>query len=117
MTLTPALRGVVLALIHAALVLGLGAKLLIDRSTLPREWVETRPVDPDLPIRGRYVQLRLMMDGEPVVPFFIPEHIPDPSLRPAGETLWAEVTLPRRGPPRPIQLGIKRGDNPVEPLP
>lgn len=117
MTLTPALRGVVLALIHVMLVLGLGAKLLVDRNTLPREWVETMPVDPDLPIRGRYVQLRLKMEGSPVVPFFIPEHVPDPSLRPAGETLWAEVTLPRRGPPRPIRLGIKRGDGPVEPMP
>lgn len=116
MTLTPAWRGVVLALIHVTLVLGLAAKLLVDRNTLPREWVETRPVDPDLPIRGRYVQLRLMMEGDPVVPFFIPEHVPDPSVRPTGETLWAEVTLPRRGPPRPIRLGVKRGDNPVEPL-
>jgi hypothetical protein len=42
------------------------------------------------------------------VAFFIPEHIPDPSIRPDGEELWAEVTLPRRGPPRPIRLGVRR---------
>ena len=42
------------------------------------------------------------------VAFFIPEHVPDPSLRPAGEELWAEVTVPRRGPPRPIRLGVMR---------
>jgi len=42
------------------------------------------------------------------VAFFIPEHVPDPSFRPAGEELWAEVTIPRRGPPRPIQLGVMR---------
>jgi len=42
------------------------------------------------------------------VAFFIPEHVPDPSVRPAGEELWAEVTIPRRGPPRPIRLGVMR---------
>jgi hypothetical protein len=42
------------------------------------------------------------------VAFFIPEHIPDPSIRPTGEELWAEVTIPRRGPPRPIRLAIRR---------
>ena len=52
---------------------------------------------------GRFV-VRL---GEALA-FFIPEHVPDPSIRPAGEELWVEVTLPRRGPPRPIRLGIKK---------
>jgi hypothetical protein len=42
------------------------------------------------------------------VAFFIPEQVPDPSVRPAGEELWAEVTVPRRGPPRPIRLGVMR---------
>jgi len=45
---------------------------------------------------------------EPVA-FFIPEHIPDPSVRPQGEELWVEVTVPKKGPPRPIRLGVKRG--------
>lgn len=40
--------------------------------------------------------------------FFIPERVPDPSLRAAGEELWVEVTLPRKGPLRPIRLGVKR---------
>jgi hypothetical protein len=52
---------------------------------------------------------------QPVV-FFIPEHVEDPSRRPAGEELWVEVTLPAKGPPRPIRLGVKRGDGPVTPL-
>jgi hypothetical protein len=42
------------------------------------------------------------------IAYFIPEHVPDPSLRPADEELWAEVTVPRKGPPRPIQLGVKK---------
>ncbi len=49
------------------------------------------------------------------VAFFLPEHGADPSLRPAGEELWAEVTLPPQGPPRPIRLGVSRGDR-IEPL-
>jgi hypothetical protein len=40
--------------------------------------------------------------------YFIPEHIPDPSRRPADEELWAEVTVPKRGPPRPIRLEVRK---------
>lgn len=40
------------------------------------------------------------------VAFFIPEHVPDPSIRTRGEELWVEVTIPRQGPPRPIRLGV-----------
>ena len=40
--------------------------------------------------------------------YFIPERAADPSRRPDGEELWVEVTVPRAGLPRPIQLGIKR---------
>jgi hypothetical protein len=42
--------------------------------------------------------------------YFIPEHVPDPSRRPAGEELWVELTLPRHGMPRPIRLGVKKND-------
>jgi hypothetical protein len=47
---------------------------------------------------------------EPVA-FFLPEHAVDPSFRRAGESLWVEVTVPKTGPPRPIQLAIKRGES------
>lgn len=40
--------------------------------------------------------------------FFIPEHAPDPSRHARDEELWMEVTIPRKGPPRPIRLGIKK---------
>jgi hypothetical protein len=156
--------GIALAIVHVMLVGSLGLKLLADRARLPRAWARTVPFDPDLPIRGRYVRLRLEVplaegpgtarageyrkvrlqaagdrlqgvledDGqlrvrldstanglvagldEPVA-FFIPEHIPDPSLRPTGEELWAEVTVPTRGPPRPIRLGVRR-DGVLTPL-
>jgi hypothetical protein len=48
--------------------------------------------------------------AEPVA-FFIPEHVPDPSVRPAGEELWVELTLPESSWPRPIRLGVMRAGN------
>ncbi len=50
------------------------------------------------------------------VAFFISEDILDPSRCPAGEELWVEVTIPKKGPPRPIRLGVKKGDGPIVPL-
>jgi hypothetical protein len=149
-------------MVHMGLVGSLGVKLMVDRARLPRGWARTVPYDPSLPIRGRYVRLRLQVPvaaplGETVpddilgvrlretngrlvaqidddielraaarplratarlqpadrsalltepVAYFISEHAADPSVRPAGEQLWAEVTIPPRGPLRPIRLGV-----------
>ena len=147
-------KGVIVAVIHVALVASLGAKMLADRAMRPRVWARVVPFDPNLPIRGRYVRMAIeapadssvqsaywgefepalrndelvfvpadenglrgsaeLRNGRYVVvlreplAYFIPEHVPDPSIRPAGEELWVEVTLPRRGAPRPIRLGVKR---------
>ncbi len=166
----PLSKGLLLGALHLALVLSLGGKLLLDRATRPRVWARAVPYDPDLPIRGRYVSLRLVVnatqifstlpskeesprdrwarrqeardaqieavngelaarpaaaesgqqvslawtpDGyvaalyEPVA-CFIPEHVSDPSRRAQGEELWVEVTLPKKGPPRPIRLAVKK---------
>ena len=161
--MTPFARGLVVAVLHAALVASLGAKLLYDRATRPRVWARTTPIDPEIPFRGRYVQLSLEVDGENLlleherradvtlsvegerlvarrseaetgirvakpwpgsrtayrlddpIAFFIPEHVDDPSRRKQGEELWAEVTLPKRGPPRPIRLGVRK-DGALTPL-
>lgn len=164
----PTLRqGLLLALLQGGLLLSLGGQLLLDRVTRPRGWILTQPVDPHLPIRGRYVNLGLLVpapdraDGQdmpwsgervvlraeagqvratlttdatprsrslpatpqgerwrlgPSVAYFIPPGVADPSNRPAGEQLWVEVTLPAQGAPRPIRLGVKRGDGPITPL-
>ena len=113
-------RGLIVAGIHAGFLLSIGGKLLVDRTIYPRVWMLARPYDPNLPIRGRYVRLTLenptgQRYNEPVA-FFIPEHVPDPSQRRPGEELWAEVTVPRTGPPRPIRLGVKRNGE-LTPLP
>jgi len=155
--MTPQLRkGLTVALLHVLLVSSLAAKLIVDRAMRPRVWARTAPFDPDLPLRGRYVRLRLE-SADPVQPsisfdtmavslsardgvlellpastdtgltarvveragrkavvldqpvaYFIPEHVPDPSIRADGEELWVEVTLPARGAPRPIRLGVKK---------
>jgi len=162
---SPMRAGLIVAALHLAMVGSLGGKLLVDRATRPRVWARTAPYDPTLPIRGRYVRLRIdaavepgqqqepwMSDGhlalvdrngrltavksddvsnesgsmqvqngeqvlrlhEPIA-YFIPEHVPDPSRRQPGEELWVEVTIPRRGAPRPIRLGVKK-DGQLTPL-
>ena len=52
-------RGLVIAVLHLAMVASLGGKLLADRATRPRVWARAAPFDPNLPIRGRYVRLRV----------------------------------------------------------
>jgi hypothetical protein len=171
--MSPLLKGVLVAVIQVALIAGVGGKLLYDRATLPRAWVETAGVDPDLPIRGRYVALGLLFpeaagapvvtedyacgrielrNGQPVavlegdsqrllqpgrarwacftrragagaaqwlledeVAFFLPEHAPDPTRDVRPGELWVEVTLPPRGSPRPIRLGLMR-DGSMQPI-
>lgn len=127
--MTRARRGLMLAAIQCLLVLSLSGKLLYDRSTRPRVWVKTAPWDPSLPLRGRYLALRLTPEvGAPwhretdgaVVLFFVPERtLPFETMRgPGSPELWVEVTIPRSGPPRPprpIRLGLKQGGR-LEPL-
>jgi hypothetical protein len=54
-------RGVALALLQGGLLLSLAGQLLLDRVSRPRGWIRTEPVDPHLPIRGRYVDLALVV--------------------------------------------------------
>ena len=42
----------------------------------------------------------------PGVDFFIPDTAEPPFPKKAGQELWAEVTVPAAGPPRPIQLAM-----------
>jgi uncharacterized membrane-anchored protein len=174
--LKPVHKALLLGIAQLALVSSLGGKLLADRATRPRFWLKTAPVDPDLPIRGRYVSLRVEVPApglgaaskkekerrmslpRPAAPqlrdrvervhlkagpegltavfeeagsgegfwgrvavdktvvilqeplaYFIPEHVADPSRVAGDEELWVEVTLAKKGPLRPIRLGVKRG--------
>ncbi len=42
--------------------------------------------------------------------YFLPEHANIPSFfgHPGNGELWVETTIPRKGPPRPIRLGVKK---------
>ena len=125
MTLTR--KGLILAAFQCLLALSVSGKLLYDRSTCPRVWVKTAQWDPNLPIRGRYLALRLAPEGDAqwygrtngqVVLFFVPEHaLPFETGRAARNApeLWAEVTIPRKGPPRPIRLALKKAGK-LEPI-
>ena len=57
-------KGLLLAASHVVLVCTLGAKLLYDRATRPRVWVQVATYDPDLPIRGRYLAFSLQVPME-----------------------------------------------------
>jgi len=120
-------KGIVLAALQCALVLSLTGKLLYDRATCPRIWVKTLPYDPNLPIRGRYLSLMLAPEAgaeffdrttNQRVVFFVPEQPSEfESFRfhANAPELWAEVTIPHKGPPRPILLGIKK-DGRIQPV-
>ena len=159
--MTPLARGIVIATVQALVLVAVAGWFLYERDTLPRAWGLTAGVDPQLPIRGRYVDLRLVItlrgsplalqearerkvswtvpraegaalsgdllpDGETAgaqylsydpqgerwllwqpVAFFLSEHEPDPTRLAAGDELWAEVTVPARGAPRPIRLEVR----------
>lgn len=47
--------------------------------------------------------------------YFLPERKNGPVLHNRSEELWIEATIPRKGPPRPIRLGIKK-DGVLTPL-
>ncbi len=176
---------VALLVIQLALVSSIAAKYFYQRAHCPRVWTRVAAYDPEMVIRGRYLNLQLTVDGcqstlptafdaafprnsdgttnpngfrvksevpvhfraklkvetsrlvairipeadqtskgvnvtampgaacdamridEPV-DFYIPEHAIDPTPQKAGKELWIEVTIPHKGPPRPIQLAVKQ---------
>jgi hypothetical protein len=160
--MTPLTRGLLFGAVQALLVAGIGAKFLSERASYPRLWVETAPYDPDMPIRGRYVNIALRVEADRAgidaarspdmftarleardgrlfaveddngkhwvrsarcgdaacwqltapLAYFIPEHAIDPSRTRDGAALWAEVTLPPTGAPRPIRLEVREGGAP-----
>jgi hypothetical protein len=69
---------------------------------------------------AEWVNLQKRPDGsltavceEPVL-FFIPDNANIPPLK-RGQETWIEVTVPAKGPPRPLRLGIKENGS-ITPL-
>lgn len=54
---------IVVLVIQLAIVSSITAEYLYQRWTCPRVWVRTVAVDPELPMRGRYLSLQLIVDG------------------------------------------------------
>lgn len=181
--------------IQLALVSSIAAKYLYQRATCPRVWTRVTMYDPELVMRGRYLSLRLQVDGcqstlpsarhatyprnlegipqgntfsingEPFLQlqfparlavrnnrlvairipenedipdgqkvfamsgtscdqmslvepanFYLAEHAASPLPVKEGQQLWVEVTLPPKGPPRPLQLALKQKDGAWVPL-
>lgn len=179
---------ILLLLVQLALVGSIAVKYLYQRWSCPRAWTRTVAIDPELPMRGRYLSLQLTVDGcqstlptakqaafprdfdgsarqgpysiaapQPVsfpaklavtngklaairipttdgppdgqtvwafpgascdamrlansVNFYIAEHAASPVPLKPGAELWIEVTVPPKGPPRPIQLALKQDGN------
>src|SRR4029077_2740189 len=64
--MNPSRKGIILTILQLALVVSLGAKYSVARARLPRVWAQTAAYDPDLPIRGRYLSVRLRVDADRV---------------------------------------------------
>ncbi len=58
--------GLLLAGVQATLMLATGLLFWFDRQMSPRAWVPTAPVDPNLPIRGRYITLTMEAPFTPI---------------------------------------------------
>lgn len=64
----PAYRGIAVAIVHCVIALSVFGTYTLDRQRLPRVWAKAAPVDPSLPIRGRYVAIRLELATSPANP-------------------------------------------------
>jgi hypothetical protein len=185
---TLSVASLALLIVQLTIVSTIAAKYWYQRWTCPRVWTLAAAIDPQLPMRGRYLALRLTVDGcqstlpsaknatfprdysgavkpgpyflrphsvefranlkvvnntlvavrsegqdetgtgdsasgEEVVAaagspcnqmqlgsstdFFIADTGQSPLPLRAGQELWIEVTVPPKGPPRPIQLAVK----------
>ena len=58
----PAYRGFLIGVLQCLMVLSIAGKYAMERTSLPRVWANATPYDPNLPLRGRYVSLRLQVD-------------------------------------------------------
>lgn len=181
---TISMASVAVLLAQLALVSLVAGKYLWQRWTCPKVWTRTVAVDPELPMRGRYLSLQLTVDGcgstlpsakaaqfprdvngaavagpygirpadmvefngelkvannklvavkiedpgkadtgqliaawpgtqcdemrlEKPVDFFIADRAQSPVPVKRSQELWIEVTLPPKGPPRPLQMALK----------
>jgi hypothetical protein len=78
-----------------------GTKLLASRSREGEEGPSSQHV---MARNGLPCDQMLLVNP---VDFYIAEHAADPTFLKSGQELWIEVTVPPKGPPRPVQLALK----------
>jgi hypothetical protein len=61
-------RGLLLGAVQGLLLLSLAGTLLLERWQRPRAWGLVTPMDPQLPIRGRYISLQLAVPAPELPP-------------------------------------------------
>lgn len=72
---------------------------------------------PDLAFTRRQMGDRTVLQLVQPMVFFISDTAKDPTGRPRGEELWVLATIPRKGPPRALALGVrKQGETNITPL-
>ena len=64
----PLSRGIAVAVLQCLIILSVAGKYAVDRNRLPRAWAKSAPYHPSLPLRGRYVSMRLEVDTPPAIP-------------------------------------------------
>ena len=88
---------IVLLLIQLALVSTIAAKYLYQRRSCPRVWVRAAAYNPDMVMRGRYLSLRLTVDGcQSTLPSALHAVFPrntDGTTKPTGFTVKSEYPV------------------------
>jgi hypothetical protein len=91
---------IVLLVIQLALVSSIAAKYLYQRSTCPHVWTRAAAYDPEMVMRGRYLSLRLTVDGcQSTLPSALHAIFPrniDGTTRPNGFSVKSEFPVPFR---------------------
>jgi hypothetical protein len=59
----PIRAAAILLIVQLLLVLSIAGKYLYERKTRPRIWVLSSQYDPNMPLRGRYLALQLLVDA------------------------------------------------------
>lgn len=97
--MSPSVRkGILVAVLQVAIVSSLGAQLMFDRAMRPRVWARAAPVDPNMPIRGRYVSLRIEAEIGPGLNLTVP----DVTTMPDGRVFNTSYV-----PPTPVALAVR----------
>lgn len=79
-----------------------------DGKLAPRLAKDAQPEETEL-LTQRSDQPCEMATLSAPVEFFVPEHEKGPFPLKPGEELWAQVTVPPSGPPRPVRLAVSDG--------